>query len=306
MSNNTGKSAGSALAVLILLLSHSCTAESGPGPKHLPPTFSEAANAQYRGIYSEPVRLDKGRYEGEPFVEGGAARPLIVLIDEFIERGDLDGDGIEEAAVLLMESSGGSGSFLYLAVLSRAGEGLESIGTFLLGDRVQVRSVHIEREEVILSLVQHGKKDPLCCPTYNARKVLAFVDGILAEVSSEVPGRISITDFSGAEWILEQIGNEAVPESPEITLTCKGGKVSGFGGCNEYFANINEESPGAISIGIIGRTKKGCRREIMDLEDRYLGILRGAVRYGFLAGKLMVTCSDGEKVETLLFTIAEL
>jgi hypothetical protein len=35
------------------------------------------AETTFAGIYDEPVRLHRGRYEGEPFVDGGASRPTV-------------------------------------------------------------------------------------------------------------------------------------------------------------------------------------------------------------------------------------
>ena len=74
------------------------------------PRLEAVADAIYRGIYETPVRLVNGRFEGEPFAEGGMSRPTVQLIGGVLETGDLDGDGGEEAVVLLVENSGGTGS----------------------------------------------------------------------------------------------------------------------------------------------------------------------------------------------------
>ncbi|MCB0173146.1 MAG: LysM peptidoglycan-binding domain-containing protein, partial [Anaerolineae bacterium] len=74
-------------------------------------TIDQLANATYTGIYDDQeVTLTDGQYEGEPFVEGGASRPTVNFNPNDVAFGDLNGDGVEDAAVLLSENSGGSGT----------------------------------------------------------------------------------------------------------------------------------------------------------------------------------------------------
>ncbi len=44
-------------------------------------TPEQMGNATYSGIYDEPVTLADGVYEGEPFEEGGASRPVVTYFD---------------------------------------------------------------------------------------------------------------------------------------------------------------------------------------------------------------------------------
>jgi hypothetical protein len=77
-------------------------------------TVAQLQNATYSGIYDEPVTLVDGQYEGEPFTPDSASRPVVSYLGEAF--GDLDGDGVEDAAVFLVENSGGTGDFVYVAV----------------------------------------------------------------------------------------------------------------------------------------------------------------------------------------------
>jgi hypothetical protein len=89
----------------------------------------------------------------------------MVIFIEPTAFGDLDGDGVADAAVLLVENSGGSGAFIYLAaVLNQDGEPNNQT-TALLGDRVQVESLKIETGQIQIEMLTHGPDDPLCCPT---------------------------------------------------------------------------------------------------------------------------------------------
>lgn len=102
-------------------------------------------NATYQGIYPWPVRLSAGRFEGEPFQPGAASRPTLTLIGDPVAFADLDGDGSQEAVVVLVESSGGSGSFVYLAVVSLANGEALNLATAWVGDRARVDSLEAGR-----------------------------------------------------------------------------------------------------------------------------------------------------------------
>ncbi len=108
------------LLIFLLVMIEVACAPSGPadapeddssvGIPVTAPTLDELSSATYEGLFDYPVTLTDGRYEGEPFVEGGASAPAAGLVEDFLLTCDLDGDGREEAVVLLWESSGGSGT----------------------------------------------------------------------------------------------------------------------------------------------------------------------------------------------------
>jgi hypothetical protein len=127
-------------------------------------TLDALKNAEYQGIYAETVKLTDGSYEGEPFVEGGASRPTVTFIEPYA-LGDLDGDGVDDVAVFLIESSGGSGAFRYLAaVLNQDGKPV-NVATQFIGDREQLQSITIEGGKITVNMVVHGPDDPMCCPS---------------------------------------------------------------------------------------------------------------------------------------------
>ncbi|HEV8199093.1 MAG TPA: hypothetical protein VGS03_03640, partial [Candidatus Polarisedimenticolia bacterium] len=103
-------------------------------------------------IISEgPVRLAGGSWsaedaEGKQTLELGPPRA----------RGDLDGDGREDAAVILLGSGGGSGVFVDLAVvLDRNGVPVHAASA-PLGDRVQVHEIRIEGTDILVDVTQQG------------------------------------------------------------------------------------------------------------------------------------------------------
>jgi len=267
------------------------------------PSEDELGNASYQGIYDTGVTLVGGEWEGEPFVPGGASRPRLELVRGFRLAGDLDGDGSEEAVALLSASSGGSGSYGYLAVVGRRGEGLVNLGTALVGDRVQIRGARITGRRIELDVVQTGPQDAACCPSQEATRAWALAADGLEEVASEITGTLSLTDLEGVEWVLTHFGwqEPAAPE-PAITLVFKGERIAGSSGCNRYFAGVKtSKTPGELEIGPLGGTRMACPEEQMALESRYLNALERVVRFGFATDKLALRWSQDAATGTMLF-----
>jgi heat shock protein HslJ len=267
------------------------------------PTAFELAHATYTGIMDAPVTLTDGRWEGEPFVEGGASRPSVELIDNFVLTGDLNEDGFDEVAALLWESSGGSGTRLYLAVMERRDEDIENFGTTLIGDRVQVRSGTLEDGKITLDVVRAGPEDAACCPTQRASVTWALSGDGLSQIADETIGTLSLADLEGHEWVLCELGREQpLPEEVEINLVFQDDKVSGNSGCNNYFAGVVTPGPGELEFNGMGATRMACPEPVMDLERRYLSALAGASGYRFYAGRLVLTCDNDEGPQALVFT----
>ena len=143
--------------------------------------FFNPGNIPYQGIEDTAVQLTDGTWEGEPWVEGGASRPRVGLIKDFFLPGDLDNDGMDEAVVGLWQSSGGSGTFNYIALLDHTQSGITNTFTAPLGDRVKLEGGSIENGFVLVDVIQHGPDEPACCPT---QAVTRKYDGSLKLIST--------------------------------------------------------------------------------------------------------------------------
>ena len=149
----------------------------------LPLTEQALDNLEYSGIYDQAVKLSGGEYAGLPFVEGGSSRPTIAL--QTHSYGDLDQDGVADAVVVLVENSGGSGSFIYLAaVLNENGVPMNT-STILLGDRVKVQSVQVADGQIKVSALTHAPEDPLCCPTQQVEMTYLLEAGQLIQLKNK-------------------------------------------------------------------------------------------------------------------------
>lgn len=298
---------------LVLATAHGCGAGQAPGgagedvaaPPSMDsaPTLEEMAEATYAGIFEEPVTLTDGRWEGSPFVEGGSSRPSAGLVEDFILTGDLNGDGREDAVVLLWESSGGSGTRSYLAAMGRANGAVVNLGTDLVGDRVQVKEGFITGLQITLDLIQAGPGDAACCPSQKAVVGWRLSDATLSRTETEITGTLSLEDLEGPDWVLTAIGwDTPVPEGPRATIRFEGDRVMGNGGCNGFFGTVTSEAPGRLAFSAMGTTMMACAEATMDVETRFLRTLAEGSSYSFVAGRLVIGCDTDAGPVPLIFT----
>jgi heat shock protein HslJ len=268
------------------------------------PTVAELATATYSGIEGQgAVTLVDGRWEGEPFVEGGASVPAVWLTDGFYLAGDLDNDAAEEAVAHLTFSSGGTGNFGYLVVMGRKGDDVVQRGLAEIGDRVQIRDARTEDRRVVLDVLQAGPKDALCCPTQLATRTFAMRGDELAETATEVVGTASLATLEDREWVLRRLSStEAAPAEPEVTLAIDGDRLMGSSGCNRYNGTIETgETATSLAVGPLMTTRMVCPPEVMDLEQRVTAGLQGAQSWGFHLGHLVVSYQQGDSFGSLFF-----
>jgi len=267
------------------------------------PTAAELANATYTGIEEGPVTLVEGRWEGEPFEEDGASRPSAGLVGDFSLVGDLNGDGVNEAVVLIWQSGGGSGTFSYLAVMGRSDDEVNNLATAEIGDRVKLRSGRIDDASIILDVLQQGEGDGACCPTQLATRTWSIIDGQLVEGDMEITGTLSLDTLVGTEWVLTHMNrNEPLNAEAEVTLVFGEGQISGKSACNQYSAGVEQgETPADLKIGLAMGTRMACPGELMDVEQQYLDALTHVTGISFLAGKLVLTWEKDGTVSAMIF-----
>lgn len=272
-------------------------------PTVTPLNVEVLANMAYTGITDADITLEDGRWEGKPYMEGGAARPAAGMVEDFLLTGDLDGDGTDEVAVLLWESSGGSGTRSYVAAVGRRNGDIVNTGTALVGDRVQVRSGRIVGGSIEIDVIQQGPADAACCPSQLARRSWTLGANGLIERETEITGVLSLDVLAGKEWVLAQLKHdEPAPLHPEVTLVFDAERLTGKSACNRYFAGVSAgDMPGDLAVSQVGGTRMACPGKIMDLESSYLEALGNVTRYSFLAGKLVLAWQKDDVTNTMLF-----
>ena len=93
-------------------------------------------------------------------------------------------------------------------------------------------------------------------------------------------------------WILKSgVGVQLLPDT-KITAEFKDGKLSGHGGCNQYFTDYTVEpldkTSGKIQIGNIGSTKIFCGEEINAQESNYFKALEQVSKYNLTDESLIL------------------
>ena len=270
-----------------------------PAADRSAPSLEELRNATYSGVAEAGASftLAGGRWEGPPFEPGAASRPGVTFVRDFRLLGDLDGDGAEEAVVLLGAHAGGSGERSYVAVVGRTASTPRNLATAPLGDRVHVRDARINGRAIVLDVVQAGEHDAACCPGDLVTRTWTLDAGALKEGAPVKTGRLSIDVLAGTEWVLKAWAwDQAAPAAPEVTLKLDGSRVGGSAGCNNYFAPVKPgDAPGDITMGPAGATRKMCPEPDMLVEARFLRQLVGVTQLRFVAAQLALsyTREDG-------------
>ena len=288
----------------------------GPGKEERPaappdapvPTLDGAGGMTVHGLEgdSETVTLKDGRWEGPVFVEGGAARPSVYLVPGFLVPWNADGDGSAGAVVLIGENSGGSGEYIYIALIGREGSRTVNKATALLGDRVQVVSAEASGRRLKMRVLRAGPEGALCCPDEVADEEWEFREGTLSQLPPSSPPReLTAGIMEGVEWTLGGSDREEDAPgagAPPVTLRYADGRFQGQSGCNRYFASVTPgEMPGDIAVGPVGATRMICPDSAANaVESWYLARLGSVVKFGFSACRLMLMY-EGEEGSGVLY-----
>lgn len=264
-------------------------------------------NLTYRGIDGErrPLPFKDGRWEGPPAIPGGATYPQANLIESLVAHGDLDGDGVSDAVVLINFSGGGTGQFLHVAAVKRVGATVRNVATRLVGDRVQIRDLRVEGRQIVLDVVRAGPNDPGCCAGELATLAWTLEKNALRPAARpEQPARLTPDALAGNQWVLRKWNsNESAAAEPEVTLAYADGKFAGQAGCNRYSAAVSArgEFAGDLAMGPALTTRMACPGDAMTLEARFLAALAGVERFWFHAGQLALAYRQGEASGVLFF-----
>jgi len=134
-------------------------------PTTAPDYVARIRNAQYQLGLSDSLRIVQlvdGKFEeGAP----GGVNYVSVIVLDFLARGDLNGDGVDEIAMAVAENYGGTGVFVFIAVYADINGELVFQTSTLVDDRPSINALSIANGEVFLDAITHGADDPFCCPT---------------------------------------------------------------------------------------------------------------------------------------------
>ncbi len=114
---------------------------------------------------------------------------VTVTLARSVAFGDLDGDGADDAVVLLVLNSGGTGRFYHLiAVLNRDGRPQQAASRDL-GDRQRIQRLAITRQRIEVDRLTQGPAAGMCCPYVPLHQDYALAGAqLVLTASTRAPG----------------------------------------------------------------------------------------------------------------------
>jgi len=100
--------------------------------------------------------------------------------------------------------------------------------------------------------------------------------------------RMRVDGFNRTDWSLEEIDGKVLVDRVQSTIRFEANdRISGWGGCNRYFAAVRS-GPGFTEIGPIGSTRRICQPVVMEQEDRFFEALQKACSIRLEGGHLLI------------------
>lgn len=131
-------------------------------------------------VQGEPIMLIDGKSEKES-APGSATKIITSYFGNEVKR-DFNGDGKEDTAFLVTQSTGGSGTFFYLAT-TLGGEAM------LLGDRISPQTTEFQDGKIVVNYAERKVGEPMTAtPTMGVSKYFELKNGNLVEIKNTTAG----------------------------------------------------------------------------------------------------------------------
>lgn len=134
-------------------------------------------------INGEEVILINGKSEKE--AAPGAASKIITQYFGNELKNDFNNDGAEDIAFILVQNSGGTGTFYYLAVALKINNGYKGTNAVFIGDRIIPQAVEFKDKKIIVMYLDRKKDESFAETPSIATSIsisIMIENGRLAEV----------------------------------------------------------------------------------------------------------------------------
>ena len=168
--------------MILFFLGASITLAGGGGDAADPSqtVAADPLNATYT-IGANEIRLSGGRSELQT-APGSAMRTKTLAFGKPV-CGDLDGDGDEDAAVIIVQDPGGSGTFYYIGAALGVKGGYRGTNAVLLGDRVAPLKVDIRNGVIFIDYRDRRPEEPMAiAPSVGKSAYLTLKNGKLTPI----------------------------------------------------------------------------------------------------------------------------
>jgi heat shock protein HslJ len=125
---------------------------------------------------------------------------------------------------------------------------------------------------------------------------MLFLAGIAFMMLQNMAGSKSTGDSAAATIV------SGAWQQPGTTATVQfqvDGKVTGFGGCNNFFGTF-VATDSTIDIGPLGSTRKACPENIMTAEFAFMQAVESAVTYNIVRETLTLVTQNGQQLDLTL------
>lgn len=132
-------------------------------------------NTYFVPYYQKTVTLTDGKYE-----TGSGNDQFYVTLLPQVAFGDLNGDGSQDAAIMLAEYGGGSGVFVSVGAILDQNGTLVQVNNFAsIDDRPVIEDLAIKDGKIVLTALIHAPNDPMASPTMKTALTYAVSNSTL-------------------------------------------------------------------------------------------------------------------------------
>jgi hypothetical protein len=212
---------------IILLKPHGKTSQNAATQTQTVPIAFDPLNATYI-IDGAAITLVDGKatIDSAP----GSAEKTTTQIFGQPTVGDINGDGKNDAAVILIQTTGGSGTFYYAAAALNTGHGTVGTNAIFLGDRIAPQTMNVMDTIVTVNYADRGANEPMStAPSIGISKYLVLgsstlYDAPINEVYPLSPGanwgeKKMTTIMPGEENITKPLIGITIESQPIINTT---------------------------------------------------------------------------------------
>ncbi len=135
------------------------------------PVVFDPLNASYR-IDDVQVKLVNGKAES-----GSDSANVSTAVFGQPVTGDMNGDGVNDAALFLTQNMGGSGVFYSVVVALHTASGTQGTNSALLGDRIAPQNIQIQNGRVMVNYAVRNMGEPMTTPPSVGVSTAFIVEG---------------------------------------------------------------------------------------------------------------------------------